>query len=316
MTLTEYIDIHYTVEPVSGGRQIKVAGQCPFCLHESADLRLYVNVETQLGKCFHCDKGFNAVQFVMAAENCSYSKARVILAEGEEGWAKGKPPESRGKTFTPLFPPLVEVAERSEVAAYLKGRGLSDWLIKSYCLKYCEHDTEFDGRVYRTAGRVIIPIFDGAGVVAGWIGRDVTGKAKLKYLFQPGFDAGRHLYNIWNIDPAKKYVLICEGAFDVYGWLRGGVQNAIGTFGKKITPFQEAQIRALAPQVVYIAWDGDAIDKSNDFAAKYGHAYNIRIVGMGAKDADEMSKAEMLEALQSAEGFKWGKKILDLLHRS
>jgi hypothetical protein len=50
-------------------------------------------------------------------------------------------------------------------------------------------------------------------------------------------------------------------------------------------------------------------------AGQYGYAYDIRIVNMGGKDADEMTGAEKVKALQDAKGFSWADKVLERLHR-
>ena len=89
MDFIDYLDSRYDIEFVSGRSQVKVSGQCPFCLEDRFDLRMYVDVDTGIGICFHCNQGFNAVKFVMAAESCGWRNAVSILSDEDDEYKRG-----------------------------------------------------------------------------------------------------------------------------------------------------------------------------------------------------------------------------------
>ena len=87
----------------------------------------------------------------------------------------------------------------------------------------------------------------------------------------------------------------------------------VATFGKKISEPQMDIIRYLKPKAIFIAWDSDAMWENYEFFEKYSYLFKIRIIDLGGKDADEMTRDEKIKVLCSAKGYDWESKILSAL---
>jgi DNA primase len=309
MEFTDYLDSNYDIEFVSGGSQIKVSGQCPFCFEDRHDLRLYIGIDTGRGICFHCNTGFNSIKFVMAAESCGWKKAVKILSDDDDEYERFKDeaePEPEA-----IFPPMVALGENPAAVEYLLDRGVYG-VADHFKLMYCPADTVIKDRTYYTNRRVIIPIHDVTGKAVSWQGRDITGRA-LRYLFPPGFEGANFLFNAWSIPNRADYLILSEGVFDAFGWWLDGFKNVVATFGKKISESQMDMIRYLKPKAIFIAWDSDAMWENYEFFEKYSYLFKIRIIDLGGKDADEMTRDEKIKALSNAGGYSWESKILSAL---
>lgn len=312
MSFRDYLEQHYNLREVSGGSQLQVLGECPFCGKDSDDLRLYVNTDCGLGFCQHCSKGFNPLGFIMAREHCDARQAGRILRGLEGGYVRSADPEPEQTADVP-WPVMESVFDHPQAQAYLNARNVSDGMIEAHSLGFCTKNMLYNEKLYRTAGRVIIPIYDAAGLPIGWQGRDIAGKSKIKYLFPPKFDAGEYLYNIHNVQgcpPAGNYVILVEGVFDTFGWLRFGVSSVLATFGKKISEAQLDMLLSLGVKNVFIAWDSDAHWERDTFCEKHGHLFKVRIIDLGGRDADEVSRQEIEKALRGARAYSWESKIL------
>ncbi len=99
--------------------------------------------------------------------------------------------------------------------------------------------------VGRYAGRVILPVLDG-GVVVAYQARDITGRARAKYLGPPGLRLGEVLFNL---DQARSHerIVVCEG---IVSALCTG-PDAVASFGKTLKPGQVVRlIEARRPVVI------------------------------------------------------------------
>jgi hypothetical protein len=56
-------------------RQGQLAFLCPCC----GEYLSAVNPRTNLGRCFHCDRNFNPIDFTMVAEQCDFVDAVTFL---------------------------------------------------------------------------------------------------------------------------------------------------------------------------------------------------------------------------------------------
>ena len=316
MNFIDYIESHVDYKYVSGGLQIQVL-ECPFCGHSAKDNRTYVGVKTKLGYCHHCSTGFNGVKFVSKFEGVSFKKAIDILND-EEGFASYDK-EYEEEIISVETPKTISISESEEASEYLSDRGIDSALIEhfnlSYCVKNISVEIEGYSKTYSTKRRILIPIFDLDGNMLSWQARDCSGLAKNKYLFPPQFKSNEYLYNCHSINKDADYMIVCEGVFDVFGWFKCGFQNAVATFGKKISSAQIDIVKMVNPKTIYIAWDNDAFGAKYGFCEKYGYLFNdIKIVELpNGKDADECSVSELTEAIRCSSNYDWTKKILGLL---
>lgn len=308
----DYLADRYSLNEASMGRVVKLGhGACPLCGEERQDLRIYVEVDTTKGWCHHCERGFNAIKFVMAYEQCGYKQALSILDGSGSSFVRTFDEPAKPDMTWPV---LRSVFDFPQVKAYLNARNVSDEMIDQYQLRFCTDDLLVkvgdDVKVYKPSNRIIVPIFDEFGNPVGWQGRDITDKSKIKYLFAPGFDAGLYLYDYHAVDPTKGFVILTEGVFHVFGWKRFGVPNVVGTFGKKLSDGQLDLLLKIKPRLVYLAWDSDAKWQKAEFCEKYGHLFKILIIDLNGKDSDEVDGRCLHKALVEARAYSWKDKIL------
>jgi len=319
VSFRDYVDERYTIRDLATG-QAQLIGACPFCGKEKSDLRLYMHFGRGLGYCHHCSQGFSAASFIAASEGCTYSKALEILAGDDTSDPYIRHEERKKIDSRGIYWPLIEPIIGTVGWEYMAGRGMGTDVIDHFNLMYCPADTvvedeSYDTITYYTGHRIFIPIYDHEGCLASWQGRDVTGRGIPKYLFPPGYKGAESLYNIHNIPSKASYVIISEGVFDVWGWWRGGFKNAVGTFGKKISTDQVEMIKAKNPGAVFIAWDADAKKEIYDFVRAYRHCFEIRIVDMGGKDADELKRKGLRDLIRTSQPYNWSAHVLDLINR-
>ncbi len=119
-----------------------------------------------------------------------------------------------------------------------------------------------EARCYdRFRGRIIFPIEDHRGRIAGFGGRALGG-ASPKYLNSPEtplFHKGAELYGLHRarreIGIRKKSVVV-EGYMDVISLARFGINNAVATLGTATTRTHLQRLFRLAPEIVF-CFDGD-----------------------------------------------------------
>lgn len=116
------------------------------------------------------------------------------------------------------------------------------------------------GGRFRFRGRLMFPIVDGRGEVAGFTGRALA-ESPAKYLNSPEspvFTKGAHLYGIHLARAAARragFVALVEGNVDT---IRASRQvPTVGAMGTALTAEQAAALARLAPRVV-VVMDGDA----------------------------------------------------------
>lgn len=304
----EYLETFCDAEVEGSEVQLKDI-VCPFCgEHRSGDLRFYVNIHTLKGICFHCGVGFtNPLSFVQAMEVVDRAGAKRILFEQDEPFAKPELQQVQEAKTIPFPPNAIPALNHPMAKNYLFSRGIGSSLIDHFNIHYCPVDFTYQGEDIYVNKRVIMPIYDIDGGLISWQGRDVTGFKKNKYFFPKGFSSGDYLYNIHNI--AGDTVILCEGVFDVFGWVRSGIWPAVASFGKKMS---DKQIRMLCWKRVkrlYIGWDGSALGDSYKLAERLRHLFDVRIVDLGEFDADELNRSELVDALNQARPYRWEDKV-------
>ncbi len=304
MSFQDYIDENYSYTCSAG--QVKLEGECPFCHKSDDDLRLYIDMKKERGICHHCSTGFGPIKFIMASENMGFQQAQRFLKDDGNSYIRS---EDEAVETALWWPQTVKISDSANAESYMTGRGMSRELADYFQVRFCNTNTSVDEKLHYTNDRIIIPIFDNNGNPAGWQGRDITGKAFVKYLFPSGFKAGDFLYNANNIPASSDYLIISEGVFDCWGWWRSGFKNVVGTFGKKMSDSQIDLLFEIMPKVVFIAWDSDAKLKKYEFAERFGHLFDVRIVDLEGRDADELKGAKLLDIFSSSKRYNWSDKI-------
>ena len=302
------------------GRNI-IVSHCPFCGHAGYKYGIYVGVPNKRkvfgsSNCFSCGRRFRTLSDTLKAlgQTKLMPKETVELDDDEN--------EDELHLFEDeIDDTLVEVAmpkgyKRTYKNQYLRSRG---WRFEDF--EFFEAGTN-RGMDRKLEDYVILPVIDG-GKYVGWVARHTWSKDDIDdYNASHRFQIRRYLNSdertggngfsklLYNIDAVKKYeteaVILCEGAFDVVGLVRGLLlyENTsivpVCTFGKKISDIQIFKLQDKGVKTVILGYDADeagrsAIHKVANDIDPYFDTYVAAIPdGMG-KDFGDMSQSEIYD---------------------
>ena len=321
--------VPYKISHGSNGTQLNVR-DCPVC--GSSSWKVYLNAETGAGNCFAGEHppDLNYSKFSFVREWLGVSNRDVVLhlkeVAREFGW---RPPRRTIVETTNSeglrVPDSIPLPNGDSYLRYLIGRGITPETAEYFQLRYSRNGVFWyrdgstgDVRYQDYSKRVIIPVFDIHGDLVSFQGRDVTGSAKRKYLFPPGYaSTGAHLYNAHNVK-GMEHIVATEGAFDVWAAkqaldedvdLRG--VGVVGTFGKKLSSGggqdQLSVLLALKKhglKSVTFMWDGElkALNAAADAArivSSVGLEGRVAVLPQGA-DPNEVEPARVRAAFLGA----------------
>ena len=277
-------------------------GFCPFHTNTKTPA-FVVFPETQTWRCFgQCNEGGDLFNFVMKREGWDFPEALRNLAdragvtlqeftpqEQEQVEENERLREILSMAVTFFQHQLRNTPAGKEALDYLYSRKLTDETIDAFALGYAPDSwdtlttymtsrevTEDDlrnaglvseresGGVYdRFRHRLIIPIRDHQGRMAGFGGRVLRTDDVPKYLNSPKtevFDKGRLLYGL---DMARReirmkdQVIIVEGYLDVIGPYQAGFKNCVSPMGTALTEDQFRMIKRYSRNII-LALDPDA----------------------------------------------------------
>jgi len=288
------------------------SARCPF--HDEKSPSFTVNPDKQFFYCFGCGAGGNALGFVMDYDNVDFPQAVETLANGlglaipREDNGRGGQSASAESQHRPLYALLEKTArfyqhalrthaKASRAIDYLKGRGLSGEIARSFGLGFAPPgwdnllkamgegeesrrqllDTgmlvrnDADRLYDRFRDRIVFPIRDQRGRIVAFGGR-VLGDDKPKYLNSPEtpiFNKGRELYGLYEARQANRKLdrlLVVEGYMDVIALAQSGISNATATLGTATSNTHLERIFRLCPEVVF-CFDGDQAGRKAAFRA-------------------------------------------------
>lgn len=216
--------------------EVKV-GDCFFCGNEKYNLEL--NAESGVYRCWACKKG-GAIETLL--RQWFQMEVRIPIRFSEE---KRKP------HLLSTSVPIVPIAEIPSAVAYLRRRGLNEFLLHRYGIGICVEKS------HRFYPRIIIPLLKyWTGTDGGVVGRDYVGKPP-KYLA----DATSELVG-WRQRNALAPHILVEGPFDGLSVHLAGF-NAGVLLGKgedEKLQMWAAQVPHNAPLVIML--DGEAIEEA------------------------------------------------------
>jgi DNA primase len=164
-----------------------------------------------------------------------------------------------------------------------------------------------DGSVVaRFRGRLLFPIYDLRGRVAGFGGR-LLGPGEPKYLNSPEnaiFHKGKQLYNLHQAKgPIRKEetVILVEGYFDVLRLLLAGMEHVVAPLGTALTPDQGALLKRFAPAAILL-YDSDqaglrATFRAGDELLRHGMRVRVATLPPG-EDPDTLVRTGGTAALE------------------
>jgi DNA primase len=341
----EYVDLK------KAGRNYKAL--CPF--HSEKTPSFMVSPELQIFKCFGCGESGDALSFLQKYEAMDFGEALKFLAKraGVEltplkSWQRSdkeqlyKINNLASRFYSYLL--LKHSVGRPALEYLRKERGLKLDTIKEFQLGFSPQtldalksflvdkkkiqpgDVEKAGIVYlrggrmidRFRGRVVFPLFDHRGNVAGFAGRILPSKGSpdmAKYINSPEtsiYHKAKLLYGL-NLTKAnvkrKKEVVVVEGELDMISSWQAGVKNVVAIKGSALTEDQTRLIGRFAKKLT-LAPDTDI---AGDTAARRGIAMaqnqglEVKVAKIGGhhKDPDEMARKDpkgYKKALKNAVG--------------
>ena len=322
-----------------------LAGLCPF--HSEKTPSFMVSPERQAFKCFGCQKGGDVFTFLEEIEGWDFRETLEELAKRAGVKLRDFKPSGASRDREKLFGinklaakfykyllakhPIGEVARE-----YLNGRGIPQSLWDKFDLGYApggwENVSKFlvkrgfsladvataglsigresrsgSGYYDRFRERLMFPIKDSRGAVAGFSGRLISDNAReAKYVNSPQtpiFNKGSLLFGLDLARPVireKNEAVLVEGEFDVLSAHKAGVVNVVASKGTALTDGQVAILSRLCEKVV-LCFDTDL---AGDTASRRGielldiAGLTVKVLSMGKfKDPDEFAQND-------ADGFR------------
>ncbi len=278
------------------------SGFCPFH-HNVNTPAFAVFPDTGTWRCFgECNEGGDIFSFVMKKEGWDFRTALEELAQEAGVQLEPLTPQQEEKyeqydrlrellelAVTFYRHQLLNTKAGKEALDYLHERGLDDKTIEAFGLGYAPDSWEAGGNhfmakgysqsdlieaglaserdsggVYdRFRGRVVLPIRDQRGRMAGFGARTLDPEGVPKYLNSPQtaiFDKGKILFGL---DKARKairsqdQVVIVEGYMGVLAPHQHGYNNVVATMGTALTEDHLRLIKRFSRRII-LAMDSDA----------------------------------------------------------
>ena len=276
-------------------------GLCPF--HNEKTPSFSVSPDKQIYHCFGCGKGGGVISFVMEMENLPFVDAVKLLAK-RAGLEVPETGESEGyrKKRARLLELTREAARfyhdqlRSPggqaVRDYIAQRQITprtatrfglgaapdqwDALTKAMTAKGYTKLELIDaglavagknGGIYdKFRARLMLPVIDVRGDVAGFTSRILPGLEGAKYLNSPEtsiFKKGRLIYALNFAKNTKRpNLVLVEGNIDVITLHQAGFDNVVATMGTALTE-EHARILARYTKALVLCYDNDAAGKQS-----------------------------------------------------
>ena len=243
----------------------------------------FVSVEKGIWKDFSSGKGGNSpIKFVQEIEGLSFRQAVEKCAQ-----ILGIDVEYENEEEDLFFERALESLKiffansmNKEAKEYLYSRGVNNKSIQEWeigyapsfnecanffkkspylkefkLMKYCfEKNGEIVPKFYN---RIMFPIHNQYGDLVGFSGRDITGKAKAKYLNSHDFEffnKSKILFGFHKINKDIKKVILVEGQLDVILAHQSGLKIAVAAQG---TAFTQYHFNLIKQYNTLICFDGD-----------------------------------------------------------
>ncbi len=342
LDIVQYISKTVPLKRAGSGRY---KAPCPFHLEKSPSFT--VDENRQSWRCFGaCATGGDIFNFAMKQNGWTFHEALEALAKEAGIELRPQSPEAKEQqqeidrlrgllnVVADYYHELLKTPDARDVMKYTRQkRGLTDETISKFKigfapdgwrhtldmlvnLGYTEDDAvnagvatkNEGGRIYdRFRNRLIIPIRDERGRVAGFGARALDPNENAKYLNSPQsalFDKGRLLFGL---DLAAKTIrdtgvaVIVEGYLDAIQAHQAGYANVVAQMGTALT---EMQLKLIAPKwakKIILALDSDAAGQNatkrsvevarETLTADYSGRLSVemRVLTVpGAKDPDDL----------------------------
>lgn len=267
-------------------------GVCPF--HDDNNPSMSVSEDKQIYKCFSCGASGNVFNFVADYENISFTEAATLLGEkvnikieNNNYHKKESPLFDMYKLATKFYQNNIYSKEGLQAREYLKNRQIDESIIKEFEIGLSLKDSTYLTKILQNKNfknidleksglinkhdrgysdlyidRIMFPLYDLSGKVAGFSGRVYNKIDNSKYINTREteiFKKGELLYNYHKAKlecRVKNKVIIMEGFMDVIRAYTVDVRNVVATMGTSVTKYQANLIKKLAKEII-LCFDGD-----------------------------------------------------------
>lgn len=277
-------------------------GLCPF--HSEKTPSFTVSPEKQLFHCFGCGASGNAFSFIMQMDNLTFPEAARLLA-GRSGIKipENKGYSSAEEDLKTRIFKLNQMAAKfyayhlnnsnvgEKALQYLYQRGITPQAIEEFMVGCApaEWSGFFSfarekgvaaellvqaglvspgrdkGYYDRFRDRIIFPIFDISGKIAGFGGRLLQGNGGKapKYLNSPETPVFSKSFILYGMNIAREWIrrektaIIMEGYTDVITAYQAGIKNVVASLGTSLTSNQARSLRSQTESAV-TAYDSDS----------------------------------------------------------
>jgi len=308
---------------------------CPF--HNDTHPSMNVSPDKGIAYCFACQKGGDIFSFYQAIEGVDFREALNDLAEKtgvKLERAEGNPVRKDEKErFRECLDEaksyyVIKLKESSPAREYLAKRNANPEMLEKFSVGFAPDSFSetynhllkkgfskneilasglavqkdlAEGKIYdRFRNRIMFPIFDHRGDIAGFGGRAI-GEGDAKYLNS----SEGPLYNksqiLFGFDKAKesiretKEVILVEGYFDVLACHLAGVTNCAAVSGTALTEHHVKILKRYADNVLLCLDQDkagrDAEERSFVLCAKNG--MQVKVISLNSKDPDEAVRSDL-----------------------
>ncbi|MBK8395377.1 MAG: DNA primase [Leptospiraceae bacterium] len=286
----------------------RLLGLCPF--HSEKSPSFTISPDLAVYHCFGCGKSGDLFRFVMDFERVDFNRAKEVLSEysgiplkeslgANNEFAEKTFLYSLNQKFLEYFIRNLNSEEGKVARQYLKSRHISEPEILHFKIGYSLpgfdnwkkmnlSEEEVKGAVklglmkisannrnhyydfYRE--RIMFPIFEPGGKVAGFGGRTINPSDEAKYINSPAsivYDKGKMFYNLYNAQNSirkTKTAILVEGYLDVIGLFSKEFDNVIAPLGTSLTEKQVRTLKNYADKVT-VLFDGDNAGRKAAFRA-------------------------------------------------
>ncbi len=345
--IVDVIGERVALRPAGSGRYV---GLCPF--HQEKTPSFHVDASRQSYYCFGCKAGGDVFRFLGERDGLPFRDALHLLARRAGIPIPERNPE-RAARWEALRKAARDALDHYQAALRADGgRRARDYLAKKrgvpredfgeYGFGFAPAGTTLREALERKGSprkilletglvreaadrpgaffdffrnRLIIPIFDANGQVAGFAGRSLDG-SEPKYVNSPDSPIYRKktvLYGLHRAKPAirrERSAVLLEGYFDCVAAWRAGVPQAVAVCGTAFTP-EHAQLLKTHAREVVLCFDADAGGQRaalRSLPILLRNQLRVRVASLGSgRDPDDFIREEGGEAfrrvLSEAPGF-------------
>lgn len=280
------------IKITKAGKNFK--GRCPF--HNEKTPSFFVSPDRDAYYCFGCGRGGDIFTFVEEFEGLDFLGAMKVLADKAGVEISFNADSMKKEDKATLYEILEEstkfyeelLSKNKEALKYLKERGLSDEIIKSFRLGFAlpgwhnllehlktkgfkESDLKKAGVIGESKSklydlfreRIIFPINDSAGRVVAFTGRVFgSNDSDAKYINSPETELYDKSKILFGFEKAKfgirkhDFCILVEGNTDVIMAHQAGYRNTVAVSGTSLTDAHLEAIRRLTTKIVF-AFDSD-----------------------------------------------------------